>query len=158
MYTHIFFYLCMRKRPSGTTMNKRFLNSIACSALVLTGAFAFVQAKAGSQDNDAMTKLPDGTYVVNTTTLASSVKGYRSTTPLKIYIKKDKVERIEAIKNQETPKYFARVKEQVLPKWNGKTVKKAAKMKVDGVTGATLSSDAVKTNVKKGLEYYQKNK
>ena len=31
-------------------------------------------------------------------------------------------------------------------------------MKVDGVTGATMSSDAVKENVKRGLEYYQKNK
>lgn len=139
-------------------MRKRFLNTIACGALVLASAFTFMQAQAGANDNDAMTKLPDGTYVVNTTTLASSVKGYRSTTPLKIYIKDDKVERVEAIKNQETPKYFVRVKEQVLPKWNGKTVKKASKMKVDGVTGATLSSDAVKTNVKKGLEYYLKNK
>ena len=37
-------------------------------------------------------------------------------------------------------------------------MKKAVKMKVDGVTGATMSSDAVKENVKKGLEYYQKNK
>ena len=138
-------------------MKKGLLNMV-CAIMMFAGAFSLVQVQAGKQDNDAMTKLPDGTYVVNTTTLASGVKGYRSTTPLKIYIKNDKVERVEAIKNQETPKYFARVKEQVLPKWNGKTVKKAVKMKVDGVTGATMSSDAVKENVKKGLEYYQKNK
>jgi len=106
----------------------------------------------------AMTKQSDGTYIVNTTTLCQNVKGYRGTTPLKIYIKNDKVEKIEALKNQETPKYFARVKEQVLGKWNGKTVKKAAKMKVNGVTGATMSSDAVKKNVTKGLEYYQAHK
>jgi electron transport complex protein RnfG len=31
-------------------------------------------------------------------------------------------------------------------------------MKVDGVTGATFSSDAVIKNVQLGLEYYQKNK
>ena len=38
------------------------------------------------------------------------------------------------------------------------TVSKAMKAQVDGVTGATLSSDAVKKNVVKGLEYYKKNK
>jgi electron transport complex protein RnfG len=38
------------------------------------------------------------------------------------------------------------------------TVKKALKADVDGVTGATYSSDAVKENVKRGLQYYQKNK
>ena len=43
-------------------------------------------------------------------------------------------------------------------KYQGMTVSKAAKAKVDGVTGATLSSNAVRTNVQRGLEYYKKNK
>ena len=86
------------------------------------------------------------------------MKGYRSTTLLKIFIKNDKIDHIEALKNQETPKYFKLVKDQILQAWNGKTVKKAVKQKVDGVTGATMSSDAVKANVKAGLEYYQKKK
>ena len=111
-----------------------------------------------AQTKDVMTKNADGTYVVNTKTLAPKVIGYRGATPLNIYIKNDKVEKIEAQKNQETPKYFALIKKELLGKWNGKKVSKAIKMKVDGVTGATMSSDAVKENVKKGLEYYQKNK
>ena len=69
-----------------------------------------------------------------------------------------RVRKIEALPNQETPKYFAKVKKQLLDKWNGMTVSKAMKAQVDGVTGATLSSDAVKKNVVKGLEYYKKNK
>ncbi len=111
-----------------------------------------------AQTKDVMTKEADGTYVINTKTLTPKVIGYRGTTPLKIYVKNDKVEKIEAMKNQETPKYFALIKKDILGKWNGKKVSKAIKMKVDGVTGATMSSDAVKENVKKGLEYYQKNK
>ena len=46
----------------------------------------------------------------------------------------------------------------MLPKWKGMTVKKALSSEVDAVTGATLSSNAVRENVKRGLEYYQKNK
>ena len=130
--------------------------TICCTLMVIAtlGTTAF----AGKNQSSVMTKMADGTYVVNTTTLASDVKGYRSTTPLNIYIKNGKVEKVEALKNQETPKYFVQVKNAILAKWNGQKVAKAVKMKVDGVTGATMSSDAVKENVKRGLEYYQKNK
>jgi electron transport complex protein RnfG len=135
--------------------NKGFKTMICSTLLVATlGTAAF----AGKAQSSAMTKKADGTYVVNTTTLASDVKGYRSTTPLNIYIKNGKVEKVEALKNQETPKYFVQVKNAILSKWDGVKVAKAVKMKVDGVTGATMSSDAVKENMKRGLEYYQKNK
>ena len=126
--------------------------------MITMATVSMQQAFAGKAQDSAMTKMADGTYVVNTTSLASDVKGYRGTTPLKIHIKGDKVVKIEAIRNQETPKYFARIKREVLGKWDGKKVAKAAKMKVDGVTGATLSSDAVKENVKRGLKYYQDHK
>lgn len=133
-----------------------FIITICCTLMVI--ATLGTTAIAGKNQSSVMTKMADGTYVVNTTTLASDVKGYRSTTPLNIYIKNGKVEKVEALKNQETPKYFVQVKNAILSKWNGEKVTKAVKMKVDGVTGATMSSDAVKENVKRGLEYYQKNK
>ena len=99
----------------------------------------------------------DGMTVVNTTTLAEDVEGYAGTTPLKIYInKKGKIEKIEALKNMETPKYWALIKRDLLGKWNGLTVKQASTQKVDVVTGATLSSEAVIENVKRGLERYSK--
>ena len=99
-----------------------FVITICCTLMVI--ATMGTTAIAGKTQSSVMTKKADGTYVVNTTTLASDVKGYRSTTPLNIYIKNGKVEKVEALKNQETPKYFVQVK----------------------------------NNVKRGLEYYQKNK
>jgi hypothetical protein len=98
----------------------------------------------------------DGMTVVNTTELGKDVIGYISPTPLKIYIQKNKVVKVEALKNQETPKYFVKVKNALLDKWNGQKVADAQKLKVDAVTGATMSSDAVIKNVQLGLEYYQK--
>lgn len=123
---------------------------IACLAL----SFLWIGAK---KDDGVITK-ENGVYVVNTTSLATDVEGYIGTTPLKIYIQKNKILKIEALHNQETPKYFAKIKKQLLDKWNGMTVKEAQKAQVDGVTGATMSSDAVKENVKRGLDYYQKHK
>jgi len=47
---------------------------------------------------------------------------------------------------------------KILDSWNGMTVNKAIKAKVDGVTGATYSSDALIENVQKGLKYYKEHK
>ena len=110
------------------------------------------------QSDKPLVKESDGTYVVNTSSLCKDVKGYKSNTPLKIYIKKDKVVKVEALPNQETPKFFQRVEKSVVPSWNSKSVKSAQKLTVDVVTGATLSSNAVKENMKRGLDYYMKNK
>ena len=132
-------------------MKKVLLGGLALIALAVTLQSALPKG------DDIITK-EDGMTVVNTTELGKDVVGYVATTPLKIYIQKNKVVKIEALKNQETPKYFIKVKKQLLDKWNDKKVSEAAKMKVDGVTGATFSSDAVIKNVQLGLEYYQKKK
>ena len=100
----------------------------------------------------------DGMYIIDTTTLGKNIEGYNGPTPLKIYIKKNKVVKIEALKNQETPKYYARVKKALFDKWNNLKVSEAQKLKVDGVTGATYTSEAIIKNVQLGLDYYKKNK
>lgn len=126
-------------------------------ALLLLAA-ATIGLNAAQKEDGTMTKMADGSYVVNTTTLAKDVKGYRGAIPLKLTIKNDKIEKIEVLKNQETPKYLARVKNEYIPKWLGIKVAKASKLNPDAVTGATLSSNAIKENIKRGLEYYKKNK
>jgi uncharacterized protein with FMN-binding domain len=103
-----------------------------------------------------MSKSKD-TTIVNTELIAKDVKGYKGATPVKIYIRKNKVVKIEALPNRETPKFFARAK-SLLSSWDGKTVSKAAKMDVDGVSGATFSSKALIKNVQMGLKYYKEHK
>jgi len=127
---------------------------IGCLALI---ALAATLQSAAPQGDEVMTK-ENGTYIVNTTTLGKNVQGYVATTPVKIYIKKNKVEKVEFLKNQETPKYFNQVKKSLLNKWDGLKVKDAAAMKVDGVTGATFSSQAIIKNVQLALDYYQQHK
>jgi electron transport complex protein RnfG len=133
-------------------MKKKIISLTGMASLLLL-AITLQSAKP----DDVMTK-EDGMYVVNTTTLGKDVTGYVDNTPLKIYIKKNKVVKIEFLKNQETPKYFAKVKKQLADKWNDMKVDDALKTQVDGVTGATFSADAVKENVRLGLEYYKKHK
>jgi len=128
------------------------------AAVLTVGIAGNVIAKSNQNNNEVMTKQSDGTYVVNTTTLAKDVKGFRGATPLSIYIKGNKVVKVEALANQETPNFFNKVKQGLLQKWNGMKASKASTANVDGVTGATFSSKAVKENVKRGVKYYMTHK
>ena len=95
---------------------------LAVSAFCFT-AFVSAQNAASPSDAKPLVKQADGTFVINTTTLAEDVKGYRSTTPLEIYIKSGKIVKVEPLKNQETPKYFVPMKKELLPKFEGLKVK-----------------------------------
>ena len=117
-------------------------------------AVAFITASA----QDVMRKEKDGTYVVNTTTLAQDVDGYNGPTPVEVYIKKNKIVKVGVLKSQEGPKYTARVKKEMLPKYDGMSVKKGTVQDVDAVTGATFTSKAVQENIRRAVAYYKKNK
>lgn len=129
-------------------------NQIFKFIALMVGMFCFQSFIVG---DETMTK-EDGVYVINTTTIGKDIEGYNGPTPLKVYIKKNKVERIEFLKSMESPKYYAKVKKALIEKWNGQKVKNARTLPVDAVTGATYSSEAVIQNVQLALDYYQKNK
>ena len=88
--------------------------------------------------DSTMTK-ENGVYIINTTELGKDIEGYNGPTPMKVYISKNKVEKIEFLKSMESPKYYAKVKKTLQDKWNGLKVKDAKTQKVDIVTGATSS-------------------
>lgn len=92
-------------------LKKQFV-SVAAVAVLTTGvAFAAVQ-----QDK-VMYKQADGTYVVNTTSLCSNVKGFKGATPVEVYIKNNKVIKVEALPNREGPKFYDKVKQGLFPKF-----------------------------------------
>jgi uncharacterized protein with FMN-binding domain len=129
------------------------IHTLSAAALII----AALTMQSFSAGDDTMTK-EDGMFVINTTTLGKDIEGYAGPTPLKVYIKNNKVEKIEFLKSPETPKYYVKVKKALLEKWNGLKVKDASKQQVDVVTGATFSSEAVIKNVQLALEYYQQHK
>ncbi len=141
-------------------MNKKVKLAFIISSLLFVispSASAQTQTLLPKGDEEgAVITTENGSTVINTTTLAEEVEGYAGPVPLKIFIKKDKIEKIEALKNLETPKYLALIKRDLLNKWNGLTVKKAATQEVDVITGATYTSEAVIENVRRGLDYYTK--
>ena len=121
-------------------------------SLLLMAAFVTADAQ------QIMRKEKDGTYVVNTTTLANDVEGYAGPTPVEVYIKKNKIVKVVPLKTQDGPKYVAKVKKEMLPKYESMNVKKGTVGDVDAVTGATFTSKAIQENVRRAVEYYKKHK
>lgn len=128
-------------------IRKRILAALACSIVV-----------SALSAQEVMTKQKDGTYIVNTTTLAQDVEGYNGPTPVEIHIKKNKIVKVVPLKTQDGAKYVAMVKKHMLTSYEGVNVKKGTVPEVDGATGATFTSDAIKENIRRGVAYYLKNK
>ena len=120
----------------------------AVAALLVTIGFL---CKANVSRGESMAQAD--TLVVNTTELCKDVIGYDGPTPLKIYVVKGVVVKVEALPNTETPRFFDQVLESGLLKAVvGKKVSEAATMPLDAVTGATYSSQAVIENLRAGLK------
>jgi len=122
-------------------------------SFLLIGCFSSL---GWSQEKPVQTKTvkPDGTVVINTTTIGKNILGFNDITPVEIYIKGGKVSSIKALPNSESPEYFDLVlSSKLLSKWNGLTPSAAADKKVDAVSGASYSSKAIIGNVKAGLKY-----
>lgn len=103
--------------------------------------------------------LSDGTRVINSASLAKEILGFGGQTPIKIYIKDDVVQKVEAAENAETPSFWDEVvKAGLFESWNGMTLSDAATAKIDAVSGATMSSVSVIENVARAAQYGAKVK
>lgn len=132
------------------------MNNKLFGAAVL-GAAAFMTLTMSLKSDDNVISKEGQSTVINTTSLTKNVRGFKGATPVKIYVFKNKIQKVVALKNQETPQIFNKAR-TLLSKYEGKSVGKAAKLKVDAVSGATYSSKALIKNVQTGLDYYKTHK
>ena len=107
---------------------------------------------------DEVIRKENNTYIVNTTSLATDVEGFHGNTPVEIYIENDTIRRVVALQNDETPRFFKLVEDSLLPRFTGIAAKAMESEEVDGVTGATYSSNAIRENVRRGAKYYTEHK
>ena len=84
-------------------------------------------------------------YAVYSKPASDGIKGYMGETPVMIALNTTEVIiAVEMLKNNDTPGYVQKVKAAgLLESWNGQPAKKAAKKKVDVVSGATYTSRGV---------------
>lgn len=123
------------------------INRIKMKKYLLTGILVMIAAVSAFASEK-----PD-TVVVNTTDLCKNITGYNGPTPLIIKVVKNVVVKVEALPNQETPKFFKMVeKGGLLQAPVGLKIEEAVKKPYDAVSGATYSSISVIRNIKTGLK------
>ena len=109
----------------------------------------------GKDFNDGVMSKKGKTYTISTETICNA-RGFHGNTPVKVTVKKDVILNVEALPNRETPRFFESVKNNMLPKFRNIKFKDYAT--VDGVTGSTISSNAVRENIKAAYNYYMEHK
>lgn len=98
---------------------------------------------------------PD-TLRINTTELGAGLIGYNGPTPVEIVVYKGVITEINALPNQETPRFMKRVLDSgLLGRLDGKTLEEASQTQLDAVTGATFTSETLIENIRLGLEKAQ---
>lgn len=141
---------------------RQILSLITCVLMMLGVAINQNQKILGhelkeqneTQEIPTITNRSNGITVINTTNIAKDIKGYGGPVPLEIYLKDDKISDIVILKNSETPDFLKIIEEKnMLGQWKELKVDDAISKKVDGITGATLTSVAIERGIQKGLKY-----
>ncbi len=91
-----------------------------------------------------------------TTPIADDLIGYAGNVPLFLAVSEDDVILgLTLLDNSESPGFLKRLeKKNLFSAWDGKTLEEAEQLNVEAVSGATMSSDAIRGSVKRALEYY----
>lgn len=147
---------------------KSRIASTVLHLIILAGCAALLAAAAYARDHKILghdfNKQTEGTYpqvmilkgdalVIDTTTLAADAIGYGGTIPLKVAFVHGQIAAIESLPNEETPGFYRRIEENLLPKYIGMTAESVLTTEVDAVSGATYSSAAFAANVKAAAAY-----
>lgn len=146
----------MRTPP---TLKVRILNLLLVFALMAAAAIGVNKTLFGhtvikEESERTETASPVEETIIHTADLDDVATGYGGPVNFDIRIADGKIVSIEPLPNSETPSFFGRVL-PLLDSWIGKTPGEALATKVDAVSGATYSSEAVIHNVSAGLAYYE---
>ncbi|MDE5799981.1 MAG: FMN-binding protein [Paramuribaculum sp.] len=135
------------------------LMMVAAAIVVNKSVFgcSIVPSAATGVTEEAETVTASGEVVIHTADVPGCIDGYAGPVNLDIYISDGRIRQVKALDNVETPGFFKRAA-VILSEWVGETPEDALLLKVDAVSGATYSSQAIITNVNSGLAYYEGTK
>lgn len=124
---------------SGATISSNAIKDAVAKALQKAGSKEKIKVKTKKKDRKKVEGLKDGEYI-------GSANGYGGILTVKVNIKNGKISAIDVISQNETPQYFRRayaVINQILS---------TGSVNVDSVSGATVSSNALKMAVADAIQ------
>ena len=109
--------------------------------------------------SDILRHTDEGVQIISTRQITKDINGYGGNVPLEIYMQDNRITKVVALENSETPSYFAKVRSSdLLQQWNNLSPEEAINKEVDGISGATESSVAIIQSIHRAMEYAKKHK
>lgn len=135
------------KTKQTESISQETINNIPTLDKNIAHQFGF-ELNAISQNKPGVWTLSKDHYILSTYPYSTKTYGYAGNTPLFIEIKNQKINKIVAAENDETPGFWNRViQTNILESWNGLSLKEVSNHNVDAVSGATYSSNSIIENV-----------
>lgn len=112
-----------------------------------------------AKESDVLYRVKNGAAEVGrllvTTPVADDIIGFGGNIPLFLAVAPDdKILGLELLGNSESPDFLERIAETgFFDSWNGETLKDAVALDVNGVSGASMTTTAVKAGIRKALVY-----
>ena len=123
---------------TGATISSNAIKDAVLKALQKAGSKEKIKEKAKKEDKKPVEGLKDGEYF-------GSANGYGGNLTVKVIIKNGKISGIDVVSQNETPEYFNRAYAVI------NKILSSGSVNVDSVTGATVSSNAIKMAVADAL-------
>ena len=123
---------------TGATISSNAIKDAVLKALQKAGSKEKIKEKSKKEDKKPVEGLKDGEYF-------GSANGYGGNLTVKVIIKNGKISGIEVVSQNETPEYFNRAYAVI------NKILSSGSVNVDSVTGATVSSNAIKMAVADAL-------
>ena len=123
---------------TGATISSNAIKDAVLKALQKAGSKEKIKEKSKKEDKKPVEGLKDGEYF-------GSANGYGGNLTVKVIIKNGKISGIDVVSQNETPEYFNRAYAVI------NKILSSGSVNVDSVTGATVSSNAIKMAVADAL-------
>ena len=123
---------------TGATISSNAIKDAVLKALQKAGSKEKIKEKAKKEDKKSAEGLKDGEYF-------GSANGYGGNLTVKVSIKNGKISTIDVVSQNETPEYLNRAYAVI------NKILSSGSVNVDSVTGATVSSNAIKMAVADAL-------
>lgn len=115
----------------------------------------FPEADNWLEVSEGFFKILNRSDTIGSGILATNNFGYGGPVPLLIGLQRDTITKIHLLSNNETVEFLEYIKEdQFIEQWEGRNINQVSNMKVDAVSGATETSNAITRGVRQSVAQY----
>jgi len=152
IYHYLLFFILALSMGVSSGWDLKFWNKNEAVTIDLnTIVSVFPNANNWTESRENIYVILSGNDTTGKGILVTKNSGYGGKVPLFIGLKGDTIKKIQLLANNETAEFMEYIKEdKLITRWNGLKINQVSNTKIDAVSGATESSNAIIRGVRQG--------